>query len=88
MKRILFLSFIALSLFPVKSYCQNNNIAEEEVPFAIVEQTPTFQGKDASHFISWVHSQLKYPQGAVKDKLEGKVYVYFVVTKEGKEEGG
>ena len=74
MKRILFLSLIALSLFPVKSYCQNNNIEEEEeVPIAIVEQSPTFQGKDASHFISWVHSQLKYPQEAVKDKLEGKV---------------
>ena len=85
MKRILFLSLIALSLFPVKSYCQNNNIEEEEdVPFAIVEQSPTFQGKDASHFISWVHSQLKYPQEAVKDKLEGKVHVYFVVNKEGK----
>jgi TonB family protein len=58
---------------------------DEVIPFAIVEEKPRFQGKDASEFVKWIYGQLdgNYPQEAVKNNIQGKVYVSFTVNVDG-----
>ncbi len=53
----------------------------EEV-FTIVEQNPTFVGGDLA-FIKFVQSNLVYPEKARRMGLEGRVFVRFVVEKDG-----
>ncbi|MDR1341278.1 MAG: energy transducer TonB [Prevotellaceae bacterium] len=58
---------------------------DEVIPFAIVEDKPKFQGKDASEFVKWIYSKLEgnYPQQAVENNIQGMVRVSFTVNIDG-----
>ncbi|MDR3247090.1 MAG: TonB family protein, partial [Prevotellaceae bacterium] len=58
---------------------------EETIPFAIVEEKPKFQGKDASAFTKWIYSLLEgnYPQVAQENNIQGTVRVSFTVNTDG-----
>ena len=64
---------------------QNNDVAliTNEIPYDAVELQPTFRGKDAKQFVKWVNSKIKYPEGAVKQGIEGRVIVNFVIDTDG-----
>ncbi|MBO7265911.1 MAG: energy transducer TonB [Alistipes sp.] len=59
------------------------NIIEEEI-FVTAEEMPTFQGGDLSKFRNWVQSNVKYPQIALENGIQGNVVIKFVVEKDGK----
>ena len=59
------------------------NIIEEEI-FVVAEVMPTFQGGDLSKFRNWVQSNVKYPQSALENGIQGNVVVKFVIEKDGK----
>jgi len=50
--------------------------------FLVVEQMPEFQGGEAA-FSSFLVKEVKYPSEAIKKGIQGKVYVTFVVGKDG-----
>lgn len=54
------------------------------VPYATVEAKPTFNGGDADSFVKYVQQNIKYPQSAIDNDIEGKVTVNFVVDANGK----
>ena len=56
---------------------------KESVPFQLVETKPGFNGGDANEFSKWVNSQLKYPEQAKKDKIQGRVTLQFTVGADG-----
>lgn len=56
---------------------------EEEIPFAIVEDKPTFQGKDANEFTKWVYDHIEYPEIAKENGIQGRVTVQFTIDKDG-----
>ena len=58
--------------------------AGEPVSFAEVEQKPSFQSGDANAFTKWVFGQLKYPEEAIKQQVEGRVTLQFTIAKDGK----
>ncbi|WP_323756115.1 energy transducer TonB [Roseivirga sp.] len=51
--------------------------------FLIVEEPPTFPG-GTDAYTKHLLTNLKYPEQAKKEGIEGNVFVSFVVTKEGK----
>jgi periplasmic protein TonB len=51
--------------------------------FFIVEVMPTFKGGDINKFREWVMKRTNYPQAAVENKIQGKVYISFVVETDG-----
>lgn len=53
------------------------------IPFAVVEEKPTFNGGDANDFSKWVSENIVYPQDAQDRQVSGKVILQFTVTKEG-----
>lgn len=59
---------------------------EGVVPFYDCDQKPTFLGSsDIRKFMEqWVYQYLKYPASAVRDGVQGRVQVEFVIDKEGK----
>lgn len=54
----------------------------EEVPFIIVENMPTFPGGDKK-MMEYVAKNVKYPQLAKEMGTQGRVFVSFVVEKDG-----
>ncbi|MDE6354881.1 MAG: TonB family protein [Prevotella sp.] len=55
---------------------------EEEKPFDIVEQMPTFPGGDGK-LMEWLSKNIKYPAVAEENGVQGRVIVRFVVGKDG-----
>lgn len=53
------------------------------IPFAAVENKPSFNGGDANDFSKWVAENIKYPQAAIDSQIEGRVILQFTVSKEG-----
>ena len=58
-------------------------VEEEAIPFALVEEKPTFQGKDANEFSKWVNSHLEYPEIAKENGVQGRVTLQFTVNPDG-----
>lgn len=58
------------------------NEAGNEV-FYVVEDMPEFPGGEDSLRV-FISKNVKYPDEAIKEKVQGKVYITFTVTKEGK----
>lgn len=71
----------------VKDYVAESSYVEEEieeeVPFAIVEQKPKFQGGDQNDFTKWVFSNIVYPEIAKENGVQGRVILQFTVDKDG-----
>ena len=60
---------------------QDTTISEEI--FFIVEDMPSFQVKGLNGFREWVQDHLNYPKEAKEKRIEGIVYIGFVVNKTG-----
>jgi protein TonB len=56
---------------------------DEDIPFAVVEEKPKFQGGDQNTFRNWVNKQIKYPESAQENGVQGRVIVQFTVDKDG-----
>ena len=56
-----------------------NSIAENDTILAVVDKEPEFPGDNAAR-IEFIHQNIKYPEDAQQNKLEGKVNIQFVVS--------
>lgn len=62
---------------------EEEEIVEEEIPFAVVEKKPTFQKKDANHFTKWVYGKIQYPEIAKENGVSGRVTLQFTIDVDG-----
>ncbi|MDR0755168.1 MAG: energy transducer TonB [Prevotellaceae bacterium] len=62
---------------------EEEEAAEESIPFAIVEEKPKFQGGDQNTFRNWVNSKINYPETAQENGVQGRVMLQFTVDKDG-----
>ena len=54
----------------------------EEV-FVVVEDEPLFQGKNWDTFPAWVMQNIKYPENARRNNIQGRVMIEFIIEKDG-----
>ncbi|RLD66408.1 MAG: hypothetical protein DRI98_13540 [Bacteroidetes bacterium] len=57
--------------------------ASEQI-FMVVEEMPTFNGEEAIEFRKHIARNLKYPPEAAEQGVTGKIFIKFIVNKEGK----
>lgn len=81
--------FIFSSSAPEKENIERENSREKaiisednEKPFMTVEQMPSFPGGEAEMH-KYIASNLKYPEKAKEEGIQGRVTVRFVVSKQG-----
>jgi TonB family protein len=68
---------------PVKFQLSTSNAGNEEKPYTVVEQNPQYKGGyDA--MLKYLSSNLKYPEIAKTNKVQGTVFVSFIIRKTGK----
>lgn len=63
---------------------EEEDIVEEDIPFAVVEEKPKFMGGDENEFTRWVFQNLSYPDIAKENHIQGRVMVSFRVTADGR----
>lgn len=61
---------------------EKHEVVEETKVFTSVEQMPQFPGGEAE-LLKWISTHIKYPAIAMENKVQGKVVVQFVVTRDG-----
>ena len=52
-------------------------------PFFLVEVMPAFKGGDINKFREWVQKRTNYPQSAIDNKIQGKVFLTFIIEPDG-----
>lgn len=57
---------------------------EDDQPFLIAETMPSFQGGDLNTFRTWVQQNVKFPQIALENGIQGRVVLTFVIEKDGR----
>lgn len=70
----------------ITDYVENiveEDIEEAPIPFALVEEKPSFMGGDANAFSKWVSEHLDYPEIAKENGLQGRVILQFTVNPDG-----
>jgi TonB family protein len=68
--------------FSLETASQTKKSDSDDI-FMIVEKMPTFQGGDVQKFSDWVADNVQYPAIAKENGIQGKVYLGFVVEKDG-----
>lgn len=81
-------TFILLKKMKEKNPVMNNNQEPDPKPeeqvFVIVEEMAVFiEGKGFDGFREWVNENLKYPEKAKKEKIQGRVFIQFCVDATG-----
>jgi len=54
------------------------------LPYNQIEVKPTFNGGDAGEFSKWVNGNLRYPENAKNDGIQGRIVLQFTIGKDGK----
>lgn len=66
----------------VKASEDTSQVADSMEAFRVIEETPEFPGGDTA-LRSYLAKHIQYPEEAEKSGISGKVYVQFVVDKDG-----
>jgi protein TonB len=82
MKKILTICFTFLAVhISVQSQVTRSESESDDI-FTVVEQMPEFPGGDNA-LNDFIIKNLKYPEEAKKQNIQGKVWIGFIVDKEG-----
>lgn len=60
-----------------------DEVIEDDQPFVRAEQMPSFQGGDIMTFRKWVQDNVKFPQIALENGIQGTVNLSFVIERDG-----
>jgi periplasmic protein TonB len=74
---------VAIKDYVVETKHTEEVIEDAPIPFAIVEQKPTFRGGDQNDFTKWVFSNIVYPEIAKENGIQGRVTLQFTVDIDG-----
>lgn len=80
--RIILMLAIVLSCFTVKAQEVTKVVTANDSTYSEVEQMPVFPGGEQAMF-SFLQKNIHYPEEARKKKVAGRVFVNFVVNKNG-----
>ena len=67
----------------VQQVAVEEEVIEDDQPFVRVEQMPSFMGGDLSTFRNWVMSKVRFPQIAQENNISGRVFLMFVIERDG-----
>ena len=79
MKKLIVL--VALSVL-CSGYAMAQTVVEDDAIFVVAENAPEFPGGEDSLY-AYIARNIVYPEAAKKEKIEGRVFVTFIVEKDG-----
>ena len=82
MKRLVLMSLMAMCCLMTAHAQKNSLLQTEQKIYDTVEQLPEYTG-GMQAMIEFLQANMKYPEDAVNQKVEGRVMVQFVVETDG-----
>jgi|APHig6443717497_1056834.scaffolds.fasta_scaffold16648_3 protein TonB len=73
---------IPIEIINAYNLSEEKHIDTNDSIFRVVEEMPEFPGGQLS-LLKWIANHIKYPEEAVQNEVEGRVFVQFVVDKDG-----
>lgn len=67
----------------IVEFAEEEETVDEQEIFLVVEDMPTFQGQEKDAFRVYIQQNLRYPVIAQENGISGRVYVSFVVDRDG-----
>jgi len=67
----------------IDAFSEKEESEDEQQPFIVVEDPPKFQGGGINAFRKYVQENANYPTVASENGIEGKVYINFVINRDG-----
>ena len=55
----------------------------DEPPLYIVQEMPKFNGGNQAEFVRWIADNMIYPEEAIRNFIDGRIFLSFVVEKNG-----
>jgi len=80
---LLLLIFSFYCLYSQEEGKKEKEVKKQDPIFVVVEEMPTFQGGDITKFREWVQRRVEYPEDLLPERIEGKVFVMFIVEPDG-----
>ncbi len=68
----------------IVNFTDEEEEVEEEEVFVVVEDMPGFGGGDSNKFREYIAKNLRYPEVAAENGIQGRVFVQFVVEPDGR----
>ncbi|HOP05376.1 MAG TPA: energy transducer TonB [Tenuifilaceae bacterium] len=68
----------------IVNFTEEEEEVEEEEVFVVVEDMPGFGGGDSNKFREYIAKNLRYPEVAAENGIQGRVFVQFVVEPDGR----
>lgn len=68
----------------IVNFTEEEEEVEEEEVFVVVEDMPGFGGGDSNKFREYIAKNLRYPDVAAENGIQGRVFVQFVVEPDGR----
>ena len=62
---------------------QEEAAPEEAVSYSEVGVKPKFNGGDAEEFTKWFYNNIQYPEQAIKDSIQGRMALQFIIDADG-----
>ena len=78
-----FLGADAFGGSPMREEEEVVGVEEEEIPFMLVEDPPSFMGGTTDEFSAWVAQHIVYPEIAKENCVSGKVITQFTIATDG-----
>jgi len=76
-------SNMGVEIMDYKTEVAEEVVEEEAIPFALVEEKPSFMGGDPNMFSKWIGEHLKYPEIARENGVSGRVILQFTIETDG-----
>jgi len=56
---------------------------DEVIDFMLIEEKPSFMGGNHNDFARWVFQNVRYPELAIENRIQGRVFLQFIIDEEG-----
>jgi protein TonB len=83
MQQKIFLLVLLISIFSASAQAQGNLTDIDKDEIVLVSDDPPVPVGGMAQFYQYLAAELRYPEAAKADEISGKVYVAFVVEKDG-----
>ncbi|MFP4555444.1 MAG: energy transducer TonB [Bacteroidales bacterium] len=74
---------VGVDIIPELLKTKEEEDVDEVIDFMLIEEKPTFMGGNHNDFAKWVFQNVKYPDLAIENRIQGRVFLQFIIDEEG-----
>lgn len=74
---------VGIEIIPELLKTRQEEEVDEVIDFMLIEEKPSFMGGNHNDFAKWVFQNVRYPELAIENRIQGRVFLQFIIDEEG-----